>query len=604
MPVVLLYALSADGIFRNIESWFSTPLGRAFEKGERFGQQVLNSEFARLEESANALSSALSARTSLPYWIEDFRLLHQLENVQLFDGNGVLLSGLLEKNNDDGGLSSNVMTHLRDEGIHRDINEDSIEIVVLLPFGREAYAMKISRALPIGISDGLQEVKRGRREYDKLKTARRGLRLSFMATLTMAFVMVLLAIIWGSLSLGQRLTRPLTRLIEIASEVGRGNFSRRLKNTFGNDEISRLNCSFNKMVEDLDLSHRQAGERQEAISKANTYLENLLASLSSGVLAFDSEGRLLRFNESAVGLLGNELHALTDKLPAQWPESSGVIARLAGVVWQALAEKTLVECRMPAGEGKTLIARARYLTPTADVRVLAVVDDITRQMQVEREAAWEEVSRRFAHEIKNPLTPIQLAAEHLQRKLSGKLASDEKKILERLVTTITNQVDAMRQMVDTFRFSADGRPVGAEAVDFIALVREVAHLYERPRLNLELSLIDDGKSVEGNAVVLRQVLHNLIGNADEAVADVESPLIKISAAVHGDGVLLSIKDNGVGLSKDIIGRAFEPYVTGKPSGTGLGLVVARRAVEDHGGRISLQNHTDGAIAEVWLPYRD
>ena len=220
MPVVLLYALSADGIFRNIESWFSTPLGRAFEKGERFGQQVLNSEFARLEESANALSSALSARTSLPYWIEDFRLLHQLENVQLFDGNGVLLSG---------GLSSNVMTHLRDEGIHRDINEDSIEIVVLLPFGREAYAMKISRALPIGISDGLQEVKRGRREYDKLKTARRGLRLSFMATLTMAFVMVLLAIIWGSLSLGQRLTRPLTRLIEIASEVGRGNFSRRLK---------------------------------------------------------------------------------------------------------------------------------------------------------------------------------------------------------------------------------------------------------------------------------------------------------------------------------------------------------------------------------------
>ena len=130
--------------------------------------------------------------------------------------------------------------------------------------------------------DGLQEVKRGRREYDKLKTARRGLRLSFMATLTMAFVMVLLAIIWGSLSLGQRLTRPLTRLIEIASEVGRGNFSRRLKNTFGNDEISRLNCSFNKMVEDLDLSHRQAGERQEAISKANTYLENLLASLSSG----------------------------------------------------------------------------------------------------------------------------------------------------------------------------------------------------------------------------------------------------------------------------------------------------------------------------------
>lgn len=487
------------------------------------------------------------------------------------------------------------LAKLREKPLHRDLSDFGIAVVARAPAGGGVFAVRIARALPADLLAGLREVELGRREYDKLLAVRRGLRLSFLLTLTLAFLMILLASAAAALWLGGRLSHPLVRMASAATAVGRGDFSGRLAES-GSDEIGMLSRAFNAMVDDLAQSRRTAEERRAALAAANLYLENLLASLSSGVLVFDEAGRLSQVNAAASRLLRADLNAFVGK-PAQ---NTPALAGIAETVAVAVGE---TQERRLAGPGDSaLVARTRRLSPSraGAGTVIVVVDDITRQMRAEREAAWEEASRRFAHEIKNPLTPIRLAAERLGRKLSGKLPAEEKETLERLVTTIVNQVDAMREMVDSFRGNAGERPQQTERVDLSALVREVARLYERPGLRLSLDLAQT-PAVAAAPLILRQVLHNLLSNAAEAVAEKESPEITVALRPEKEGALLTVCDNGGGLPEEIAGKLFEPYVTTKPGGTGLGLAMARKAIAAMGGEVAVENSGEGVRAAIYLP---
>jgi nitrogen fixation/metabolism regulation signal transduction histidine kinase len=235
----------------------------------------------------------------------------------------------------------------------------------------------------------------------------------------------------------------------------------------------------------------------------------------------------------------------------------------------------------------------------ADGGYIAVVDDISRQMQAAREATWEEAGRRFAHEIKNPLTPVQLAAERLSARLKDKLADDDARALEKATATIVNQVGAMKKMVDYFR--ASSAPAGRREADLNAVMEEVASLYQGGGVAVHLSPASGGLRVAADEVALRQILHNLLANAREATLAAGGGAIDISAARADNRAVFYVQDSGGGMPAEIIGRAFEPYVTTKRGGTGLGLAVVKKLIDEAGGEIALANIGGGVRAAASLP---
>ena len=498
VPALTLYAVSVNSIFRGIESWFETPLGRSFERGLDFGRDVLGGEYARLENLARDFADdPRMRRGAFPFWVDDARLIHNLEEIALFDRDGRLLPGSFSA--DGGGLGSGVLEDLDEFRLYRGLSGEGAEKTIAVALrleqsGGAAHAIRISRRLPENLAAGLSEIERGRRAYDRLLTLRDGLRVSFFAALTLAAMMTLLAAGWLSLALGQRWSRPLARLASAASAVGRGDLTARLR-AEGGDEVANLNRAFNQMVADLDRARRDAAERQAAVAESNAYLENILASQTSGILAFAADGRLSRFNDGASRLLGDDLTPLLKHPPSQWARVSPRHAEAAAKI-VAMMESGESESRLRDGE-RVLVFRVRRLPGDAGGGALAMVDDITRQIRAEREAAWEEASQRFAHEIRNPLTPIQLSAERMERKLSGKLSPDDARTLERAVRVITDQVGAMREMVDRFRDYA-ARPRRRERVNLGDLARDLATMHPNVHCNFHS---DSGSDSAGSRSV-------------------------------------------------------------------------------------------------------
>ncbi|MGU9951925.1 MAG: ATP-binding protein [Gammaproteobacteria bacterium WSBS_2016_MAG_OTU1] len=593
LPTAGLYLVSASSVFRGIESWFSTPLGRAFEEGIAFGQHVLGQEFRRLEGDARNLALAIDSGRSLPFWRDDLQLLYKVDDIAIYDKEGSSsLSALTEPAN---ALGAPVLKTLADGKVYRTVsaNRRSLEVAMLLPYQRSGYALRVTRALPEGIAEGLIQVEQGGQQYQKLLILRRGLLYSFMATLTLAFTIVLAGALWGSSRLGARLFKPLSRMAAAATAVGRGDFTYRLPGDAKGDEIARLGHAFNSMVDDLGQSRIQSNKRQAALSQANAYLENLLSSLTAGVLTVNANGQLEQYNAAAESLLSLSLSSLKSKHFSEWetlPTISTIVGEFMNTVGEDVAEQGLQD------SGRMLMVRLRRLPHAGGV--LVMIDDISRQIEEEREAVWEEASQRFAHEIKNPLTPIQLASERLQNKLSSKLEGEDKKMLDRLSTTIIKQVDDMREIVDDFRLYASNKSGHKEEVDLNDMVAELVGLYERPGLEICRQFTAEAPRIYGNPVALRQALHNILGNAADAVAESPTARIMIQTAIQNSKAAVIVEDNGGGIAPNILADIFKPYQTTKEQGTGLGLAIVRKIMKDNGGEARLENITGGARATL------
>lgn len=599
LPAGVLYLVSAHGVFRGIESWFSTPLGYAFEKGEEFGKHVLGQEFNRLARDGRALARTLDGAQPL-FWGDDLQLLYQLDGLVIYDEDGLPAPGYTGAAEP---LSQPALRDLRRGDAYLRVTEGKprlLEVVLRLPHRRSGYALKVSRALPEDIDEGIAEVERGRREYQNLLILRRGLLYSFMTTLTLAFAVVLAISLRVSIRLGANFFRPLTRMAQAATAVGRGDFSRRLPVGDRADEIGQLARSFNSMVDDLQSSRRQIGERQAALGAANAYLENLLASMTSGVLAVDADGKLARFNEAAETMLGASIKHFSGKHFSEWqtPELQQAAEMLNEVMQNDGGD---LEQRMQLADGRTLVARLRRLPPACGGGALMVAEDISAQIRAERKMVWEEASQRFAHEIRNPLTPIQLASERMQTKLAPKLSGDDKQLLARLSTTIGRQVRAMEEMVDSFRQYAGEKSRRHIPLDLNAEAAEVTGLYERANLQINTQWEENLPPVNGDSVLLRQVLHNLLRNADEAAKNAAQPQIAVATARQNDSVLLTVRDNGGGVPEEMREKVFEPYQTTKGTGAGLGLAIVRKIMEEHGGEARLENDGEGACATLIFP---
>jgi nitrogen fixation/metabolism regulation signal transduction histidine kinase len=430
-------------------------------------------------------------------------------------------------------------------------------------------------------------------------------------TLSLVLLLSLLFAVWTAFFLARRLVSPVSGLAEATRAVAEGDYGTQLPPA-GNDELGFLVRSFNDMSRRIAQARDAAKRGQVQIEGQRAYLEAVLSRLSSGVLALDVEGRLRTSNQAAANILDVALDAVNGctlaEIVARHPELAPMTERLAAHVESGDAEWR-EELTLDTAEGRRSLMCSGAALPGGHGTGghVIVFDDVTALIQAQRDAAWGEVARRLAHEIRNPLTPIQLSAERIRKKYLDSLAPEEAEVLDRCTRTIIQQVDTMKSMVQAF--SAYARPprLVMVAVDVNELVSDVVELFrgadERPSFVLDLQ--PDLPPLNCDVGRIRQLLNNLVRNAMEAGRTVGRYGVTISTRkVDGPGgrmVEIQVRDDGPGFADQVLDQIFEPYVTTKPKGTGLGLPIVKKIVEEHSGRISARNTDGGALVSVILP---
>jgi nitrogen fixation/metabolism regulation signal transduction histidine kinase len=470
-----------------------------------------------------------------------------------------------------------------------------LSLRVLVPLETRGIAdemqfLQVRSNVPASLARNAEAVEAAYRDYRELAISREGLKRIYVVTLSFALLIALFVAVAVAVTQSNLLAEPLANLAQATQAVARGDFSRQAPVT-SRDELGVLTESFNSMTRQLEEARRVAESSRLALEAAHGYLENILANLSAGVLVFDHEFRLSASNHGAQSILGSELNAFAGRMRehflAHGEES-----------WQLeLALK---------GTAKTLHARGARLPRATGGGYVVVIDDVTQLIHAQRATAWAEVARRLAHEIKNPLTPIQLSAERLEMKLADRLSPEDAEVLRRSTETIVNQVSALKAMVDDFRDYARLRAPAPAPLDLNALVRDVLALYETSKTPIASRLAPELPPVWADSAQMRQVIHNLVQNAQDALesaaADGLRPSIEVRTELAGDRVRLAVSDNGGGFPEELMARIFEPYVTTKPRGMGLGLAIVKKIVDEHHGSVAIENRPSrGASVSVLLP---
>jgi nitrogen fixation/metabolism regulation signal transduction histidine kinase len=444
------------------------------------------------------------------------------------------------------------------------------------------------------------------------------LKTVFTLILSFVVLMSLIAAVYGAFFAAQRLVQPVQDLIAGTRAVAKGNYDTKLPLP-SRDELGFLVTSFNDMTKRLGRAREETRRSQQAVESERAGLAVILARLSTGVVSLEPDLKVRTANQAASAILGTDLEAAVGK-PFDESISDGTLfTQFLAAVKLRLNSATLdwrEQIELTSETGRQVLMCACTALPNdvgAAAGVVLVFDDITTLLQAQRDAAWGEVARRLAHEIKNPLTPIQLSAERMRRKFLGSMNEQDAQILERATHTIVAQVDAMKAMVNAFSEYARAPDMHFSRFDLNQLITEVADLYrvQDSGADLKLSLSPDLPHISADRMRVRQILNNLLTNSLEALEGKAGARISIETRVADDGpkqgasAAIVVTDNGPGFQRDLIGTVFDPYVTSKPKGTGLGLAIVKKIVEEHGGRIEADNQrSGGARVRILLPLGD
>ncbi|RTL55602.1 MAG: HAMP domain-containing protein [Rhodocyclaceae bacterium] len=605
LPGALVYGVSMQFAVRSIDSWFDVRVDSALEGGLELGRNVLGSLQSDLRGKARSMSLDLADGDVSLTRLNRLREQAGVGSATLFNASGQVLA--YSSAGDMGSLlpplpSGSQFRQARQSRGSTWVEGDAAQgmtVYVLLPmvagFGQETF-LQLTQPVSSAVAKSADSVESAYRDYQGLQLGRDSLKRIYTLTLTITLLMALFAAVALAFFLARRLAQPLLILAEGTRAVAAGDFTPRAT-VSSRDELGVLTHSFNQMTTQLADARQETERHRGALEEARAYLESVLANLSAGVLAFDRDFRLRAANRGAVQILADDLAHFEDAALVDWPRQQV----FAQAVLQAFREKGAewnleLELEGPKGDPKTLLVRGSSLPGGGGYVV--VFDDITQLISAQRSAAWGEVARRLAHEIKNPLTPIQLSAERLEMKLMDKLEGVDKDMLHRSTRTIVNQVEAMKNMVNDFRDYARLPPPVLTTVDLNELIREVLGLYETAKARVMAELDPQLPPVRADGGQLRQVIHNLLANAQDAVAEVDSPCqVHIHTRLEGGRAVLKISDNGPGFPPNTLSKAFEPYVTTKAKGTGLGLAIVKKIVDEHNGEVRLANREEGG-AEV------
>ncbi|MEZ5614662.1 MAG: ATP-binding protein [Rhodocyclaceae bacterium] len=614
VPGALVYAVSLQFAVKSIESWFDVRVDKALEGGLALGRNALDYLLADLAEKADTMALDLGevAEPARAVLLNRLREQTGVQSATLFSTGGqVLASSSAERIALLPDLPSTAQLRQARSGRGHTVVEgdaaSGLTLRALVPvaapvFSGETRVLQLTQPVPRAIASSAESVEAVYRDYQELLLARSSLKWMYTLTLTLALLLSLFAAIALAFLLARRLSAPLSILARGTEAVAAGDYSPR-ETLSTRDELGVLTQSFSQMTRQLGEARAQAEKSRSETETARAYLESVLGNLSAGVLAFDADSRLRAANDGARAILHDDLADAQARPLSDWTRHSALRdAIVAGCSERPDEWQREIEMQNGAGVPQALLLRGSRLPESSGGGCVVVFDDITQLIAAQRSAAWGEVARRLAHEIKNPLTPIQLSAERLQHKLADKLSGAERDMLERSTRTIVNQVEAMKHMVNDFRDYARMPPPKLGALDLNALVEEVLGLYETSRAGVAVDLAEGLPRVAGDAAQLRQVIHNLVANAEDALGETAEPEIRIATRAEGHGVVLSVSDNGGGFPREILARAFEPYVTTKAKGTGLGLAIVKKIVDEHHGQIELANAAPrGAQVKIRLP---
>jgi nitrogen fixation/metabolism regulation signal transduction histidine kinase len=625
LPGALVYGISVQFLGKSIESWFDVNVDRALEGGLNLGRNILDNLLQELRGKAQSAALALSEQPDSPLPTLD-RLVKQsqVEEATLFNHNGEVIAFLRADGTkaDPEMLSAAAMRQVKAEKWYsavEPIPDKGLYLKVAVSTGTpdmegDAEILRLLQLVPKQLGNDAEIVQAAYRDYQELLLSREGLKSLYGVTLTLALLLSLFSALAAAFLISERLSAPLGMLAEGTRAVAQGDFSRRHP-VQSRDELGVLTESFNLMTQQLEEARMTAHRHQQEVESARAYLENVLSNLSSGVLVFDENLRMRTANLSAGQILNVSLSGLEgltiEECAMREPQLSSFKTEILEGFrsgkkgeWQCQLE------RSRDGANQVLLLRGTRLPSVSGGGGVVVFDDVTNLLQAQRTAAWGEVARRLAHEIKNPLTPIQLSAERMQHKLARKLDNDDAQILRRSTETIVNQVEALKKMVNEFSEYARAPELEFHLLDFNELVREVLALYEaastaapgNPQPHIYLALAPGLPMVRGDSARLRQVIHNLLQNALDTLIGVAEPKIRVCTEIAPEGVRFSVSDNGGGFPEQVRARAFEPYVTTKSKGTGLGLPIVKKIIEEHSGMIQIENiRPHGARISLILP---
>jgi len=614
LPGALVYAVSVQFLVRSIDTWFNVRVDNALESGLRLGRTTLDNMLKELTRKSEGIAISLSdaSATRTVAALNAMREQAGVQEIAVFNSDRSLLafssgeaSGLTPTS-----LPAAVAHKVRLQQVYQRVESDErtgLRLRVVLPINRlsgETALLQVVQSVPGQLAHDAESVQTMSQEYQELAFSRAGLKRLYGLSLTLSLLLALLSALLLAILFSERLAAPLGVLAAGTRAVAQGDFTQRHP-VRSHDELGILTESFNAMTVQLAEARAQLLRNQEQLEGAKAYLESLLAKLTAGVLSFDSHQILRSANPSAAQILGVELEPLLGARLAEWETAGGVLADIGASIREGIlagAEGSWERQVELASGGKVLLVRGSVLQAGAEGGFVVVFDDITRLLQAQRYAAWGEVARRLAHEIKNPLTPIQLSAERLEHRLSAKLQASDAEMLSRSTRTIIQQVAQLKGMVDAFSQYARSPELRVQPLDLNMLVREVLALYEAHAPHLLADLQEGLPPVAGDAARLRQVIHNLLQNAGQAVAERRAPRIMVQTRMGAESVQLVVADNGPGFTQEILARATEPYVTTKPKGTGLGLAIVRKIVEEHHGHLEIANAASGgARISITLP---
>ncbi|MDR2128405.1 MAG: HAMP domain-containing protein [Burkholderiaceae bacterium] len=643
LPGLLIYVVSYQFVSRSIESWFDVKVEGALNSGLNLARTSLEaqaSEFGnQLSAAAIGMSETPDALLALP--LERLRAQIGAIDATLWSGaSGRLLASAgqsrFELNPERPPaqllrLAREQVVATQIEGLDEDeaaaasgggIPPARVRALVVVKMRTaglvgEQRIFQAIQPLPQALVGNALAVQQAYREYQERALGRSGLRRMYIGTLTLTLFLTVFGAVLLAVMLGKQMAAPLLALAEGVRSVAAGDLTPRTP-VPGRDEIARLTHSFADMTRQIAEARATVERSMRAVDAARANLQTIVDNLTAGVVVLDARGRIVSPNPGAIRILRTPLdqcagqplsavaglQAFGQAIQTLFADLESKADPQPGDHWQQTFELYGGNQGQEGGGTVTLVARGARLP---EGRRLLVFDDISEVVSAQRVQAWGEVARRLAHEIKNPLTPIQLSAERLAHKLAGKLGEAERAVLEKSVKTIVDQVDAMKRLVNEFRDYARLPAAEMKALDLNGLVRDVLHLYghvvevasDAATGTVCCDLDPQCPMILGDAAQLRQVIHNLVQNAFDATeasaGEEKTPVLVRTQWLEAAGrVRLSVLDGGGGFAQAVLGRAFEPYVTTKAKGTGLGLAVVKKIADDHGARIEVVNRQNDA----------